>query len=95
MKSFEFYKLKNDGIEYSIAGNMHTLTQLYKRDIDGNIIKTMVKLSIKKMAIQKTYAVIYGNNKLLILRINETKFFIVTCLIDSMRVKRDTPEIYL
>ena len=95
MKSFEFYKLKNGGIEYSIAGNMHTLTQLYKRDIGGNIIKTMVKLSIKKMEIQKTYAVIRGSNKLLILRINETKFFIITCLVDTMRLKRDTLEIYL
>ena len=95
MKSFEFYKLKNDGIEYSIAGNMHTLTQLYKRDINGDDIKMMVKLSVGKMAVQKTYAVIRGSNKLLILRINETKFFIVTCLIDSMRLKCGIDKIYL
>ena len=95
MKSFKFYKLIKNGTEYEITGNMHTLTQLYKRDIDGDIVKTMVKLSIGKMEIQKTYAIIRGSDKLLILRINETKFFIVTCLIDSMRLKRDTLKIYV
>ena len=95
MKSFEFYKLKENGNEYKISGNMHTLTQLYKRDINGDIVKRMVKLSISKMEIQKTYAVIHGNDKLLMLRINETKFFIITCLIDKQRVKSGTVKIYV
>ena len=95
MKSFEFYKLFKNGTEYKITGNMHTLTQLYKRDINGDIVKSMVKLSISRMEIQKTYAVIRGSNKLLILRINQTKFFIITCLIDSMKLKHNTLAIYV
>lgn len=94
-QSFEFYKLIKNGIEYKISGNMHTLTQLYKRDINGDTVKYMVSASISKMEIQKTYAVILDNDKLLILRINEIKFFIVTCLIDSMRLKRGTLAIYV
>ena len=95
MKSFEFYKLIKNGIEYKIAGNMHTLTQLYKRDINGETVKKMIELSIEKMEVQKTYAIIRGSNKLLILRINRTRFFIVTCLIDGMHLKHNTLKIYI
>ena len=95
IKSIELYKFTNQSVEYKILGNMHTLTQFYKRDINGDTIKDMVQLSILRMEIQKTYAVIRGNIKLLILRINDTKFFIITCLIEKQVVKQGTLIIYV
>lgn len=90
-KSIEFCSVK----QYKILGNIHTLTQLNKRDISGDMVKNMVAVSVQKMEIQKTYAVIRGNTKLLVLRINQTKLFIITCLVDDMRLKRDTLRLYV
>jgi len=87
-QTFECFSVLNNDIRYSIKGNMHTLNQIYKRKISGNIVKSMVKKTMLKMECQKTYAVINGSTKLLILRINETKFFLITCLIDRMILKR-------
>jgi len=95
MKSFELYKLKNNGVNYTIRGNSHSINQLYKRRVNIDNIKYMVKNSISKIEIQQTKAVIYGHDKLLILRINRKTFFIITCLISNMYVKRNTKKIYL
>ena len=72
-----------------ISGNMHTLEQLDKRKVQGNKVVSMVKASIAKMEIQKTYAIISGNDKLLVLRINQVKVFVITVLIDKMQLKRN------
>jgi len=85
---------KNNRI-YKIAGNLHTLEQLHARNFAGETVQKMVRLSIDKMEIQKTYAVISGNDKLLVLRIHEYKLFIITVLIDDMEIKRNTNKIYL
>ena len=91
IKSIEFYKLN----QYTISGNMHTLTQLYKRDISGDMVKSMISVSVAKMEIQKTYAIIRGETKLLVLRINQTKLFVITCLVDNMHIKRNTLKLYV
>ena len=68
---------------------MHTLEQLHKRKIQGNKIVSMVKASFSRMEIQKTYAIISGDDKLLVLRINQYKVFVITVLIDKMQLKRN------
>ena len=95
MKSFELYKLIKNGITYRINGNMHTLKQIKIRAITRAKLEKMVMLSIEKMEIQKTYAVIDGNDKLLILRINTKVYFIITCLGNNMQVKGNTIRLYL
>jgi len=95
MKSFELYKLIKNGITYKINGNDHTLDQIKERAISSEKIKKMVTLSIEKMEIQKTYAVINGDDKLLILRINTSVYFIITCLVNTMQVKKDTIKLYV
>lgn len=80
---------------YTIKGNMHTLEQLHKRAINGEMVKNMVNKSVNKMLIQKTYAVIRGTVKLLILRIDIDTYFIITCLTEDMFIKRDTLRIYV
>ena len=95
MHSFELYRFVKNSREYKINGNVHTLEQIQARNITSDKVKRMVALSIEKMEIQKTYAVISGNDKLLILRINSRLYFVITCLVADMRVKRDTMKIYV
>ena len=95
MKSFELYHFSQDYITYQINGNTHTLEKIKERAISGEKIKKMVMLSAQKMEIQKTYAVINGDDKLLILRISTRVYFIITCLVSSMQVKRDTIKLYV
>ena len=95
MKSFELYHFVKNSITYKINGNTHTLDKIKERAISGEKIRKMVMLSIEKMQIQKTYAVINGDDKLLILRINTRVYFIITCLVSTMRVKSGTVKIYV
>ena len=91
MDNIEMYRTDN----YRILGNKHTLEQFYKRHINGETVKKMVGLSVNRMEIQKTYAIINGDIKLLVLRINIGTYFIVTCLTDNMHLKRNTLKIYI
>ncbi len=95
IKSFELYRLWLHGRQYKINGNNHTLKQITTRGITKEKLQKMVKLSVEKMQVQKTYAVVSGNDKLLILRINKTVYFIITCLVSNMHVKRDTIRLYV
>lgn len=90
IKTFEMYRLWLNGRQYLIKGNNHTLQKLQSRQITGQKIQKMVKLSVEKMQVQKTYAVISGKDKLLILRISKTVFFVITCLSVNMQVKKNT-----
>ena len=80
---------------YSVIGNSHTLKQLHERKINGDIVRSMVRKSYDKIAIQQTVAICARKIKLLVLRINANKYFIITCLDATMRVKRTTVKIYL
>ena len=80
---------------YSVIGNSHTLRQLHDRKINGDIVRSMVRKSYDKIAIQQTVAICARKIKLLVLRINENKYFIITCLDKTMRVKHTTVKIYL
>ena len=80
---------------YRILGNKHTLEQFYKRHINGETVKKMVGLSVNRMEIQKTYAIINGDIKLLVLRINIDTYFVVTCLTDTMHLKHNTLRLYV
>ena len=88
-KSITLYRT----INYKVLGNHHTLEQFFKRKIDGKMVKDMVKVSFEKLTIQKTYAIVRGNTKLLVLRIDTTKIFIITVLIDKMQLKRNKATI--
>lgn len=91
MDNMELYQTDN----YRILGNKHTVEQFYKRHINGETIKKMVGLSVERMEIQKTYAIINGDIKLLVLRINTDTYFIITCLDINMHVKRGTLKIFV
>ena len=80
---------------YSVIGNSHTLRQLHERKINGDIVRSMVRKSYDKIAVQQTVAICARKIKLLVLRINANKYFIITCLDKTMRVKRTTVKIYL
>ena len=80
---------------YSVIGNSHTLRQLHDRKVNGNLVRSMVRKSYDKIAVQQTVALCTKNIKLLVLRINANKYFIITCLDKTMRVKRTTVKIYL
>ena len=94
LKSVTMCQFRDGRIIYKIAGNLHTLTQLKERKFAGEMVVKMVKLAYKKMETQKTYAIINGNDKLLVLKIHETKYFVITVLVDGMIVK-DTDKIYI
>jgi len=80
---------------YSVIGNSHTLKQLHDRKVNGDLVKKMVYNSYDKIAIQQTVAICARNIKLLVLRINANKYFLITCLDITMRVKHTTTKIYL
>jgi len=80
---------------YSVIGNSHTLKQLHDRKINGDFVRSMVRKSYDKIAVQQTVAICARKIKLLVLRINANKYFIITCLDKTMRVKRTTVKIYL
>ena len=71
------------------------MEQLQKRHVNGKTVQNMVALSVKKMVIQETYAVIRDNVKLLVLRIDIDTYFLITCLDKSMFVKNGTMKIYV
>ena len=89
MRSITMSQFSNNNQVIEISGNMHTLEQLNKRKMQGNKVVGMVKASLAKMEIQKTYAIISGNDKLLVLRINQVRVFVITVLIDKMQLKRN------
>ena len=89
MKSITMSQFSNDNQVIKISGNMHTLEQLSKRKMQGSKVVGMVKATLAKMEIQKTYALISGNDKLLVLRINRYRVFVITVLIDKMQLKRN------
>ena len=80
---------------YKVKGDAHTIEQLYRRHINGNVIKDMVNASKNRMEIQKTYAVIRGTVKLLVLRIDINTYFLITCLTETMFIKHKTLRIYV
>ena len=80
---------------YTIKGNTHTLEQLHKRHVNGETVQKMIKLSVNRMVVQETYAVIRDNVKLLVLRINIDTYFLITCLDKGMFVKNGTSKIYV
>jgi len=78
-----------------IKGNLHTLEQLYKRKVSGVLVKDMLNQAIDKIAVQETIAIVYQEIKLIVLRINNNEYFVVTCLLPNMYVKKGIRIIYI
>ena len=78
-----------------IKGNLHTLEQLHKRNVSGLLVKDMLNMAMDKINIQQTVAIVYQELKLIVLRIDNYSYFIVTCLSRDMYVKKGIEIVYI